>query len=105
MVTHIRSPRGRLAIAGIVILLVLVVALPVIAVQVGAHCGGNGLFRSNATSDWWAQHAKSGMGSETLIWDVAPARRSTTVNWGFLSGMQYANVTGPNLSASAQCIP
>lgn len=77
------------------------IGLPAMAVQVSASCGGLGFFESYGVANGWQQHAKSGYVTILYTYQGEQYRER---EYGYLSGTQYASVTGNQLSLSgARC--
>lgn len=93
--------RARPAVAILVAIILLTFAIPALATQVSAPCGGLGYFQSYGTANGWQQHAKSGYVTVLYTYQGVQSR---TRSYGWLSGTQFANVTGNQLSsAGARC--
>lgn len=88
------------AVLVVALMLVGWIALPAMAANVSAECGGGGYFYTKGTADNWQDHTHDGNLWHTWYY----GRQYKQYNWGFEAGTEYGTVDGPNLSgAGAMC--
>lgn len=94
--------RRRLTAAILSAVLILTLALPAWAVQVSADCGGGGQYRATGTANGWQEHSKSGYSTVLYVYHGVQSR---TRIYGWLTGTQFSNIIGNQLSFAGAICP